>query len=196
LIQGGKCKHCKTKISPVYPIFEFLTGALFIVTYLIFGITPELFIGLTFVSTLLIVIICDIRYMIIPDELLIFSGILLFVEKLIFATHLLDLVLDAVIPFVVIFLIKLLGDFLFKKESLGGGDIKLMIIFGIVLGWQQAILSIFLGAIIALPISLLILGIKKTHIIPFGPFLSIAALLVYFFQLNFLEVIDFLQIHM
>ena len=61
---------------------------------------------------------------------------------------------------------------------MGGGDIKLMFFFGFILGWEMSLLTIFLGSIIGLPISLIILYKKKTNIIPFGPFLSIAAMII------------------
>lgn len=181
---GGKCRYCKTKIAIFYPIVELITGLIFVLSYLVFGMTMEMFVAITFSSTLIIVMISDFKYMIIPDELLIFSGILLFVERLSMSGDIITILLDAVIPFVILFLIKLLGDALFKKESLGGGDIKLMVIFGLVIGWELSILSIFVASFIALPISLIILLIKKTNIISFGPYLSLAALLLYFFRFD------------
>jgi leader peptidase (prepilin peptidase)/N-methyltransferase len=192
IIQLGKCKHCKQKIAIFYPIFEFLTGVLFVIAYLVFGLTGELLVALTFSSTLLIVMISDIKYMIISDEVLLFSGIMLVIERLMMRYDIITLLSDALLPFILLLLLKLFGDFLFKKESLGGGDIKLMVIFGLALGWQMCVFVILLAAIIALPISLLILAIKKTNVIPFGPFLSIAALVVYYLQIDYSSVIDLL----
>jgi len=190
IIQLGKCKKCKQKIAMFYPIFEFATGVLFAISYLVFGFTGELIVALTFVSTLLIVMISDIKYMIIPDELLLFSGVMLVIERLMTGSEIGGLLLDAVLPFLILLLIKLFGDLLFRKESLGGGDIKLMVIFGLALGWQSAILAVVIGAFIALPVSLLILAIKKTNVIAFGPFLSIAALIIYYFKIDYLVIID------
>jgi leader peptidase (prepilin peptidase)/N-methyltransferase len=192
IIQLGKCKNCKKKIPVFYPIFEFLTGTLFAISYLVFGLNNELIVALTFSSTVIIVIISDIKYMIIPDELLLFSGILLIIERLMMEYEIMNLLYDMVIPFTFLLLLKLLGDFLFKKESLGGGDIKLMIIIGIALGWQTAIVSVAFASFIALPISIIILLIKKTNIIAFGPFLSIAALIMYYFSIDYKLIIDIL----
>lgn len=192
IIQLGKCKSCKQKIALFYPIFEFLTGVLFALSYVVFGFTLELVVALTFTSTLLIVIISDIKYMIIPDELLIFSGIVLVIERLAMGYDIVALLLDIVLPFIVMLLIKFLGDFLFKKESLGGGDIKLMTIFGLALGWQNCIVVVALAAFIALPISLLILAVKKTNVIPFGPFLSIAALIIYYLSIDYVSILNWL----
>lgn len=192
IIQGGKCKHCKKKIEIFYPIFEFLTGLLFVISYLKFGMTSELIVALTFSSTLLVIIIGDIKYMIIPDEVIIVSTILIIIERMLMGYEISLLLMNAIIPFVLMFLVKLLGDFIFKKESLGGGDIKLMIVFGLALGWQNVILVIALASFLALPISLIILFRKKTNIIAFGPYLSAAALILYFLSINYTHVLDLL----
>lgn len=192
LIQLGKCKHCKKKISPFYPIFEASTGIFFAISYLIFGLTNELAVALTFSSTVLIVIISDLRYMIIPDELLLFSGFTLVVLRLIDKVEITTLMIDAIVPFITLLAIKLLGDFMFKKESLGGGDIKLMAVLGLVIGWQNTIVAIALAAALALPIALIILTVKKNHVIPFGPFLSAAAMIIYYIEIDYKYILDFL----
>ena len=195
IIQLGKCKKCKQRISLFYLLFELVTGLLFLVSYLTWGFSAELFISLIFGSILLVIIISDIIYMIISDEVLIFGGILLFLLRLYMGYYFLDIIINAVVPFVVLFLIKLLGDFFFKKESLGGGDIKLMLIFGLAIGWQLSLLSVFLASFIALPIALIILAVKKTNIIPFGPFLSIAALILYFSRMDISWLLGFILIN-
>lgn len=180
LLQRGRCKKCGLKISWFYPIFEFATGVLFAIAYLVFGMSLELLIAITFISMILIIIISDYHYMIIPDEVLIASTIM-FIIEIYFLKGLQGLglaLLDGIIAFIIMFLLKKLGDFLFKKESMGGGDIKLLFIFGMVLGWQMAIIAIFLGSFVGLPVSLLILHKKKNNIVPFGPFLSIGALII------------------
>lgn len=180
LFQGGKCKNCKCKIPIIHPIFESFCGIMFLICYKVFGFTGDLLISLTFISMLLIIIISDINYYIIPDEVLIVGGLLLVIETIAFKGFniLFNHLLYGIIAFVVMLLIKLAGDFIFNKESMGGGDIKLMFFFGFILGWEMSLLTIFLGSIIGLPISLIILYKKKTNIIPFGPFLSIAAMII------------------
>ncbi len=193
LIQLAKCKNCKKPIPIFYPIFEFLTGMLFSISFLFFGMSLELLVSLTFVSVILVLVISDIKYMIIPDELLLFGGVMLFMIRIAIGSNLLSLMIDAIVPFIVLLLVKLLGDFLFKKESLGGGDIKLMVLFGIVIGWELAILSVFMASFIALPISLIILKIHKTNIIPFGPFLGLSALIIYLSQIDIYWIIEILM---
>lgn len=192
IIQLGKCKNCHKKIALFYPIFELVTGLMFVVSYIVFGFNFELIVALIFVSTLLIVMISDIKYMIIPDELLIFSGVILFILRIVMGQNIVLILLNILIPFAFLFLIKLMGDFIFKKESLGGGDIKLMIIFGLVMGYPSTIIVLMLASFIAFPVAIIVLFTKKTNTIPFGPFLSIAALLLYYFSITFDSVMNIL----
>lgn len=190
---GGKCKMCKKKIPIFYPIFEVLTGIMFVLCYLVFGISPMLVLSLVFVSTVLIIMISDIKYMIIPDEVIIFSIIsLFFIRLFLFDGTLVSIGLDMIIPFIGLLLLKLFGDLIFKKESMGGGDIKLMIVFGLAIGWELALVSVFLGAFLALPISVISLIRKKEHILPFGPYLSIAAVILMLSKIDISQIIDIL----
>lgn len=187
LLQGGKCKNCRSKIPIFHPFFEFVSGLLFMIAYIVFGFTPQLFIALTFISILLIIFVSDMEYMIIPDEVLI-VGLIFLILEILFIDGWFQLLIsfrDGLICFIVMYLLKKFGDFLFKKESMGGGDIKLMFVFGFVLGWQSSILSIFIGSIIGLPISLIMVSKNNSHEIPFGPLLSLGALVVLFLQINF-----------
>lgn len=189
----GKCKKCGEKISLFYPIFEALTGLLFALAYLSFGFSLKLIIALTFISMVIIITVSDYHYFIISDEVLIFFGILLWLEIL-FINGLdaaLWSLVHGLIAMGVMYLLKLFGDFLFKKESMGGGDIKLMFIFGMVLSFPVAILSIFVGSFIGLPISLVAVYKNKTDIIPFGPFLSAGATLLLLLQVTTQTIIDF-----
>ena len=195
IIQGGKCKNCGAKLSLFYPILELLTGVLFLISYLIFGFNLELIIPLTFISLLIIILVSDIEYMIISDEVLIFFGVILFVE--ISLINGLDAgfssLLNGLGASLTMFLLKLFGDFLFKKESMGGGDIKLLFIFGMVLGFPLAILSIFVGSVIGLPISIIMMKKNSSHIIPFGPFLSAGACVILLSKIDFNTIVNYLS---
>lgn len=196
IFQGGKCKNCKTKIAIFYPIFELFTGIVFALIYKVFGISVETFIALIFASMLLIIMISDFLYMIIPDEVLIFCGVLILILKLAAGgiSILLPTIINMIIPFIVLLLIKLLGDKAFKRESMGGGDIKLMLIFGMVLGWPISIFTIVLAAFIALPITLILTRLKNKgdHELPFGPYLSISALICLLTRIDIMTILHFL----
>lgn len=192
----GKCYKCKTKISWFYPIFEFITGIAFCLSYIIFGWSIECIYSVVFLSMLIIIIISDYQTMIIPDSILIFfSLVLIFIKYFMVGINGVGIsLIHAISAFVFMLLIKLLGDFLFKKESMGGGDIKLLAVFGFVLNFPLAIIVVFLSAFLALPISLIILKIKNNHEIPFGPFLSISAIIIFLSQIDFNSIINFITI--
>lgn len=187
IISKGKCKNCQQKISPFYIMFETLTGILFSLSYIVFGFTIDLVIPLTFISMLIIIMVSDYNYMIINDSILLIFSTFLIIEILVIhgPVILLKHIIAAILAFITMFLLKKLGDFLFKKESMGGGDIKLLGVFGLVIGYPMSLLSIFLGAIIALPISLITIKNNSQHIIPFGPFLALGAIIILLTKLDF-----------
>lgn len=194
LFLGGKCSKCSSKIPISYLVVEIVTGLLFAVCYHSFGISRELLIALVFVSSLVIVIISDIEYMIILDQVLIVASLLIVVIYVVFfgLNAAASSIYSGVGAFLAMYLIKILGDKAFKKESLGGGDIKLMFLFGLVLGFPMSIVTIFLATFIAFPISLFILFSDRENVIPFGPFLSMAAILLFVSKLDFMELLGLL----
>ena len=88
----------------------------------------------------------------------------------------------------------LFGNFMFKKETLGGGDIKMMFVFGILLHPVVGLLVIFISSVLALPISLFLLYSRGKRIIPFGPFLLLGLTLVFFMGISFNQVLDFIKL--
>ena len=194
LIQGGKCKSCKNHIPISYLLMEICTGILFAVCYHVFGLSLSLISALIFVSSLITIIISDIEYMIILDEVLIFAilGIIIIdiFEIGLYNTSI--QILYGIGAFITMLLIKKLGDILFKQESLGGGDIKLMFLIGLVIGYEMAVCNIFFATFIAFPIALFLLITKKDNIIPFGPFLSMSAIILFIWGLTFSDIINFI----
>ncbi len=155
----GKCRNCKTKLSYLYPFSEFFCGLLFAISFYSFGFSPELIISITLSSLLIIVTVSDITYMIIPDRFIIISGVIILLTKLIFFgfNPFLTSLLNGLLAFGVMYLIMKLGDYIFKKETLGGADVKLMFVVGISLEPFLALLVIIIACMITLPISLFLL---------------------------------------
>ena len=194
IVQRGRCRYCKQKIDIMSTFIEFFTGLLFAVSFYSFGFTYEFVIGLGVISLLMIVIVSDLIYLIIPDEVLIFFS----VYFLIFQFLNLGLVggliklASGIFLFALMYTIMLVGNKVLKKECLGGGDIKMMFVFGLVLDPLLGTLTIFLGSFIALPISLFLLYKNKEKAIPFGPFLLIALAIIYFIKLTPEVIVNFL----
>ncbi len=190
----GKCKNCKTKLSLLYLFSEFFCGLLFAISFYSFGFTPELIISIILSSLLIIVTVSDVTYMIIPDRFIVISGILILLTKLIFMgfSVFINSLLNGILAFVIMYLIMKLGDYIFKKETLGGADVKLMFLVGISLDPFLSLLVIIIASMIALPISLVLLVKEREHAIPFGPFIMIGTMIVFLTKLDGLKIIKFL----
>ena len=182
----GRCRYCKVKFGSLSNWMEFFTGILFALAFYVFGFSWELFIALGIIAMLIIISVTDISYYIIPDEVLVFFSFYFIVLKCLSGGFQAVFwgVLSGIALFATMYLIMLLGDFIFKKESLGGGDIKMMFVFGLIVNPFMGFVIIFLSSFLALPVSLLILCKKKNNLVPFGPFLLISFMFVYFTQID------------
>ena len=191
----GRCRYCKAKIDDLSTYMEFFTGILFALAYYVFGISYELFIALGIISMLIIISVSDISYLIIPDEILIFfTGYFLIIYALkdgvLWAlTHL----VTGMLLFVIMYLIMLLGNIMFKKETLGGGDDKMMFVFGIVLHPILGLLTIFIGSLLALPVSIIMLLKNNQRLVPFGPFLLISFAFIFFTKIDANQIIELIK---
>lgn len=180
IIQGGKCRQCKTVISPLYPLVELATGLLFVSAPLVLGWTVELIVAWTLISLFVIIFVSDITYMLIPDKILIvFAGIFLVERIFLPLTPWWDSILGAAIGFSLLLLIAVVS-----KGGMGGGDIKFFALIGFVVGTKVMILSFFLatlyGAIFGV-VALLLKKVKRGNPIPFGPFIGAGTLTAYYF---------------
>lgn len=186
VIQLGKCRHCHNKISVFYPMIELLTGILFAVSFYSFGYSYELIIALALSSLFCIVIVSDVNYLIIPDEVTLVSAVLIVIAQFLIGGLIggLKAIGSGILLFGVMYLIMLFGNFMFKKESLGGADIKLMFVAGAALGPILGLLVIFIASVIALPVSLIIYIVDKENVIPFGPFIVAAMLILFLLKID------------
>ena len=171
IAQKGRCKSCHIKISPLYPLVEFIGGLLFTST-LIFLPNPhtELIFAWIFFSLLLTVTLTDLYYRLIPNKILITFGIPLFLMQ--------PNITTAIAGFLFLYGASFLGKILFKKETIGGGDIKLYFIIGLALPIQTLLLSIVISSVTAL-IHILIFAKSKSKPIPFVPFIATGTIVSY-----------------
>ena len=194
ILLKGKCKSCHAKISVWYPAIELFTGMLFLISYYVFGLTTEFFISIIISSLVSIILVSDINYYIILDSPLVIGSFLIIIIKLISfgLKEALISIGSGLLVFGVMYLIMLLGNFIFKKESLGGGDIKLSFVAGLVLGPKLGIMYIVFGAFLAFPYAMYITIRNKENMLPFGPFLISSLLIIYLdynFFLNFINTL-------
>lgn len=180
VLQQGKCRMCGAHISKIYPLIELMTGCLFVFALYQFGFQIELFIALTFISLLVIIVVSDLAYMLIPDRILLFFLPIFIIERFFIP---LDpwwsSIVGAVGAFTLLFLIGLVSN-----GGMGGGDIKLFGVLGYVLGWKLILMTFmiacFTGTIFGL-VSMKAGKVQKRNPIPFGPFIAIGGLISLFF---------------
>jgi len=185
ILLKGKCRKCKSKISLQYPLVEFIASTLIVVTYWRFGWGWE-FIGKSILGLLLIVIFfIDLKHRIIPDVVTL-PGMALgfFFSFFVKSPSVLNSLIGILVGGILFYLSAVLGEVLFKKESMGGGDIKLAMMLGAFLGWQKILLVFLLAAVLGATVGGIALflskEVKKTKMIPFGPFLALGSILAIF----------------
>lgn len=177
---GGKCRGCKQKISAIYPLMELVTGVLFVWAYVALGFQWELAVALLFLSMLVILTVSDLKYMLIPNKVLLPFGVAIFVLRFVSPlTPWWDSLLGAAVGFGVLFLIAVVS-----KGGMGGGDIKLFFVIGLTLGTLHTLLTLFLASLIGAVIGIIFLKRtkqgRKTPV-PFGPSIAVAAIVAYFY---------------
>ncbi|ETT82463.1 prepilin peptidase [Viridibacillus sp. FSL R5-0477] len=186
LFLKGKCRKCETKIHWVYPLTEFVTAFLFTLAYLELGLNPELIIALLFISLLIIITVSDIAYMLIPNKILLVFGVLLVVGRFFIQSNpWWDSIVGAFGGFLILLLVAILS-----KGGIGGGDIKLFFIIGLVLGIYSTLLALFLASVIGLIVGVVLLNYRKQGRktpIPFGPSIALASIITYFYGEQILE---------
>ena len=192
----GRCRYCHKKVSLLNPFIELVTGILFALSYYSFGFSVDLVLALSIIALTMIIFASDLTYMIIPDEVIIFFSIVIIILEFFLEgiTGVGLSLLSGLSLFFFMYCLMKLGNALFKKESLGGGDVKLFFVLGLVIDPFLGLVTIFLASLIALPVSLYLLYKNKEHMIPFGPFILIAFLIVFFSKITTSEIFEFLTL--
>ena len=187
ILQGGKCRGCKEKISPEYPLVELLTGIMFYTFYTMVGAGAELFFMCSFGSVLLVSAFVDRKHYIIPNKMIIaglISGaglaaaLLLEADMVILSPSFKSLIFGGLLGFLGLLFIYILGLVIFRQEAFGMGDVKLGAVIGLHLGLLGTGAALYLGFMIGGLMSIVLLlsrRKKKNQAIPFGPFLAAGA---------------------
>ena len=185
LVLLGRCRSCRTPIPWHYPAVEALTGLLSIALFLRYGVSLSYLMVFLFCASLVTISVIDLHHQIIPDVISL-PGIVVGVLAAVLLGHVawLDSVFGMAAGGGVLYLVAAGYQRLTGREGMGGGDIKLLAMIGAWLGWQSlplvVLLSSLSGALIGI-VALLLAGRGLRVRIPFGPFLSLGALLYLFF---------------
>ncbi len=195
LILRGKCRKCGQSISMRYAAVELLTALLFSAQFMLLGLSPELAVALIFTSILIVISFVDLEFLIIPDSLslggLLLGLVLSFVRGRTFFGQDLVIAFGSFPAFVqsllgvilgggILYAIAKLYEIVRKAEGMGGGDIKLLAMIGAFCGVTGVVFALVSGSIIGTVVGIPLMLIKRQgtkYAIPFGPFLSLGALL-------------------
>lgn len=171
----GRCRHCRSQISLRYPFVELLTGGLFLFTYITIGMNQRLIAYLVLICMLIVNTFIDIDHFILPNKIQLF-GLTAFALLNIFLPFISweDSLLGAFIgaaPLLILFLLT-------KGKGMGFGDVKFIGVVGLYLGWKLSLLTLLLSFILGGIFGIILLATKiknKTDLIPFGPWIALAA---------------------
>ncbi len=179
---GGRCSFCKEKISIQYPLVEFLTGFIFFLSaqnsdsFLQSILTSILF------SMLLALSIIDLKYKAVPDSI---SLPALFLS--IFIGDPLNSLNDALLFAGGFALLRFVVSWIIKKEAMGEADIIIAAIIGALLGVKLGLVAIYISALIALPVFIIVR--KKGYELPYIPFLTLALFITWLFFEQILQLL-------
>jgi len=191
LLLRGRCRYCKGPISLQYPLVEGVTALSSLFLIIKFGPSLSYLFYFAFVAALIAITVIDLYHQIIPDGISlpgIGVGLLasLVIPQITFFNSLMGILLGGGS----LFLVATLYEWIFKREGMGGGDVKLLAMIGAFLGWKAVILTILLSSLIGSITGILIMILKGKdfkYAIPFGPFLSMGAVIALFYGENLIR---------
>jgi leader peptidase (prepilin peptidase)/N-methyltransferase len=181
LLLRGKCRSCRTKISWQYPLVELATGIFFVLAVVRFGLSWNLLIALILIPVSIVVSVIDLKIQIIPNVISlpgILAGLAASLVPL-SPVHFWNSLAGMLLGGGIFYLVAVVS-----KGGMGGGDIKLIAMFGAFLGWQRCLLTIFVGVLLGSVVGVVLMLLKRKgrkDPIPFGPFLCIGALVSLFY---------------
>ncbi|MGC8972412.1 MAG: prepilin peptidase [bacterium] len=174
ILLEGRCRYCKEKISLQYPMVELVTGIIFLLFYWRFGLSLDFAIFVSVSSLLLIALFIDLRYMLLPD-IVVIPCIILSVIYGILQGVLFNFITAGIFA-LMFYLLRILF-----KGGLGTGDIELVIIFSLMLGFYGTLLVIIISSVVGTMYGLYLIKKGRAELrskIPFGPFLISSFLLL------------------
>ena len=184
LLLRGKCRSCRAPISAQYPIVEGVTALGSLILFLKFGMSWEYLLYFLFLSALIVITVIDLYHQIIPDVISLPGvGIGLLASLVLPHLKFLNSLTGVLLGGGSLFLVATLYQWFFKREGMGGGDVKLLAMVGAFLGWKAVILTILFSSFIGSIIGIIFIAVKGKDLkyaIPFGPFLSLGAVLSLF----------------
>lgn len=198
LILKGRCRSCRSAINPGYIIVEVVTAALAVALFSVFGPSHKFAAYSIMSAGLIVATFADLETREIPDEVslgglaagLIFASVFPgSVDAVSWYKGFIASALGALAGGGSIYLMGFFGEMVFKKEAMGGGDVKLMAMIGAFLGWQLALVTFFIAPVFGSVAGIILKAKDGRDIIPYGPYLSLAALASVFWGKTLLQAL-------
>lgn len=191
LLLLGKCRHCRQPIPIRYPLVELVTGILSMTIFIRYGLGYQYVLFFMFAALLVVISLIDLQHQIIPDVLSV-PGIFVGVAASFLPGHItwLDSLIGAVGGGGLLYLVAVIFKKLTGKDGMGGGDVKLLAMIGAWMGWRSLPVVILLSSLSGILIgggALLLAGKGYRARIPFGPFLSLGAIIYFFFGVQLIQ---------
>lgn len=186
LLLRGRCRACHARISPRYLLIELANGIGYSVILWRFGLGWPAAVYAVLFSALLVITVIDLSHQIIPDAITLPGiGLGVLCAATVLPVSLADSVLGGLVGGGLLWVLAWASPYLFGKEGMGGGDIKLLAMIGVFLGWKPALLTVMVGALVGSVVGIGLIAcrvLRRDQYLPFGPFLAFGALVSLFFH--------------
>lgn len=185
IVLKGRCRRCNGPISFQYPLIEGITAISSLLLFLRYGFSLSYLVYFSFLAALIVITVIDLYHQIIPDVISLPGiGVGLLTSLINPENTFINSLIGMLLGGGSLFFVATLYQWLFKREGMGGGDVKLLAMIGAFLGWKAVILTILFSSFIGSIVGIIIMALKGKdfkYAIPFGPFLSLGATLSLFY---------------
>ena len=186
LLLRGRCRACQARISPRYFLIELANGVGYSVILWRFGFGWPAAVYAVLFSALLVITVIDLDHQIIPDAITLPGiGLGVLCAATVLPVSLADSIFGGLVGGGILWVLAWASPYLFGKEGMGGGDIKLLAMIGVFLGWKPALLTVMVGALVGSVVGIGLIAcrvLRRDQYLPFGPFLAIGAVVSLFFH--------------
>jgi leader peptidase (prepilin peptidase)/N-methyltransferase len=176
---GGRCRRCRERIGLRYPAVELITLGVFVLHYLVFGLSALLAVRLLFACALIALFAIDLEHKLLPDAITLPGVAAGLIFSLVLPPGVVNALIGALVGGGVLWLI---GEAYYRfsgQEGMGGGDVKMLAMVGAFLGWKLVIVTLFLSSILGSLIGMAVIATRRggmKYALPYGTFIALGAL--------------------
>jgi leader peptidase (prepilin peptidase)/N-methyltransferase len=187
---AGRCRACRARISPRYPIVELITMGVFVAHYYVFGWDAVLIPRLVLAAILIALFAIDLEHHLLPNVITLPGIVLGLLFSLVLPPGITDALIGVLVGGGILWLI---GEAYYRysgQEGMGGGDVKMLAMVGAFLGWKPVVLTLVLSSLIGSLVGVAVIALRRgglKYALPFGTFIAIAALTASLFGAQIIE---------